>query len=696
MKKCLFACVVNILYWQAALAQTDSALVQADTTTHKIDGVTIRAYAEDRALLQTPAAVNVIDKLSLSQYNNTSILPVVNATPGVRMEERSPGSYRFGIRGSSLESPFGVRNVKAYYNDIPYTDPGGNTYLNQIGFCNIQSIEIIKGPGSSLYGAGTGGVLLINSIIPYYNGISVNYTTGSYGLSNESAEIAIGDSAFHNAIRFQHINSDGYRQQSKIDKDVASWDAVMKHNDKSESSVHFLYGSIYYQTPGGLTINEYTTDQTMSRPRTASSPGAIDSKAAIYQKTFLAGFTYMQHFGKQWSNRTTLYGDYSQQYNPNLRNYSRTSEPNFGGRTTFDFKANAGDGIVQWITGAEAQQGLAQNRTYNNITGNPQNLQSDQGINTRQIFGFTQLSWQVHKWLITGGASINQLNIDLNEPSAVAYTSQSRTFNNQIAPRAAVLYALAGSISLYATAAKGFSPPTIAELAPTGSQVNFSLNPEQGWNYEIGTRGYILHQHLFFDVSTFYFSLHDAIVQRRDSLGGDYYLNAGSTTQNGIEAYLDYKLLKNAASTIRTWDIYASYTGYRFIYNKFMQLQNDYSGKQLPGVAPGTLTAGVALQSRYGVYINANFFYSSKITLNDANTAYSNAYTLLGGKLGWRREVRRYSLDIYAGIDNALNQKYSLGNDINAVNARYYNAAPGINYFAGLSVGISGGRKANG
>ena len=60
------------------------------------------------------------------------------------MDERSPGSYRLNIRGSSLRSPFGVRNVKIYYDGIPFTDPGGNTYLNQLGFYNIQSVEILK------------------------------------------------------------------------------------------------------------------------------------------------------------------------------------------------------------------------------------------------------------------------------------------------------------------------------------------------------------------------------------------------------------------------------------------------------------------------------------------------------------------------------------------------------------------------
>ena len=72
------------------------------------------------------------------------------------MEERSPASYRMNIRGSTLRSPFGVRNVKVYLDDIPFTDAGGNTYLNQLSYYNFNSIEVLKGPGGSLYGAGTG------------------------------------------------------------------------------------------------------------------------------------------------------------------------------------------------------------------------------------------------------------------------------------------------------------------------------------------------------------------------------------------------------------------------------------------------------------------------------------------------------------------------------------------------------------
>ncbi|HLZ88338.1 MAG TPA: hypothetical protein VKQ52_13880, partial [Puia sp.] len=61
-------------------------------------------------------------------------------------------------------------------------------------------------------------------------------------------------------------------------------------------------------------------------------------------------------------------------------------------------------------------------------------------------------------------------------------------------------------------------------------------------------------------------------------------------------------------------------------------------------------------------------------------------YSLLGGRIGYRRILGKLRFDIYSVVDNAGNTKYSLGNDFNAAVGRYYNVAPGRNYFAGVSV----------
>ena len=73
--------------------------------------------------------------------------------------------------------------------------------------------------------------------------------------------------------------------------------------------------------------------------------------------------------------------------------------------------------------------------------------------------------------------------------------------------------------------------------------------------------------------------------------------------------------------------------------------------------------------------------------LNDANTAYAGHYNLMEAKIGW--EPLTYNntrLSIYTGVDNLLNEKYSLGNDLNAVGNRFYNAAAPRNYYIGVKL----------
>ena len=125
-----------------------SSFAQSLDTVRNLETVTVEGFAYNKPLKEVPAAIATLSTQDLSRFNNSSLVSAINTVAGVRMEERSPGSYRLSIRGSSLRSPFGIRNVKFYWNGLPVTDGGGNTYLNLFDNNSISKIEIIKGPGS--------------------------------------------------------------------------------------------------------------------------------------------------------------------------------------------------------------------------------------------------------------------------------------------------------------------------------------------------------------------------------------------------------------------------------------------------------------------------------------------------------------------------------------------------------------------
>jgi iron complex outermembrane receptor protein len=681
-----------LTFYCSALSAQDSVSHPFSTDssgTKPMDEVVVKAYEQNRKLTDVGAAINVVGKASLDRFGNTSILGAMNSNPGVRMEERSPGSYRLNIRGSSLRSPFGVRDIKIYWNEIPLTDPGGNTYLNELGFYNFQSIEIIKGTAGSLYGAGIGGAILINSMpAVWQKGVSADYTTGSYSANSLNVNLRLGEGDHRNVIGYSHQTSDGYRQQTQMRRDIASWETLLKASEKQTIHAYILYSDLYYQTPGALTLAEYNKDPRMARPPAGTQPGAIETKAAVYQKNFTAGFSNEYHFNSHWQNTTAVYGAYTDFTNPGIRVYEMRQEPHFGGRSVFQYKTLWGGSTLQINAGAEAQKGFFETRDYANKLGVLDTLQTDDKLNTWTYMVFAQADLQFRGgWTLTGGASFNKSSYGITRLSVRPPILHTIDFENKVAPRVSLLKKIFPGISLYASASSGFSTPTVAEVEKSNGIIGPPLQPEDGIDYEIGTRGNLFHGKLFFDVNAFFFHLRNTIVQRIDTNGVSFSINAGSTDQHGLESFVSYQLADQPHDLFSRVRIWVSHTWHDFHYGNFTQDTSNFSGHRLPSVPPQTVVAGLDMALRPGLYMNITYTYADRIALNDANSAYAGSYNLLGGRIGYRKILTGLlKLDLFAGVDNAFNTKYSLGNDINAAAGRYYNAAPGVNYFAGVSV----------
>jgi len=690
MKKITWLLLPAIFYGTIISAQeTHTPVFLTDSSdTRPLNEVVVKAYEQNRRLTEVDAPVSLVTKASLDRFSNLSILSAMNENPGVRMEERSPGSYRLNIRGSSIRSPFGVRDVKIYYNEIPLTDPGGNTYLNELGFYNFQSMEVIKGTAGSLYGAGIGGAVLINSMPSVWKkSASIDYTGGSYNTNSTNIMLHLGDGDHRTSIAFDHQTSDGYRQQTQMRRDVGSWETLLKPSDKQTIHAYMLYSDLYYQTPGGLTEAEYNTDPKMARPPVGTSPGAVQAQAAIFQKNFTAGFSNTYHFDEHWQNTTAVYGAYTDFTNPGIRVYEYRQEPHFGGRTVFQYKTWLGASLLQVNAGAEAQKGFFETRDFGNKNGTPAGLQLDDKLNNWTYMAFAQADLKLPDgWTVTGGASFNVNALNITQLNVTPPVTNQIRFNNKVAPRIALLKTILPDVSVYASASRGFSTPTVQELEKSTGVVGPPLQPENGIDYELGARGSFLHDRLFIDIDGFLFHIKDAIVQRIDSNGISYSVNAGGTNQHGIETYVSYRLVDQADGFFTNVRLFISHAWHDFHYAIFTQDTSNFSGHRLPSVAPQTIVSGLDVTLKMGLYANVTYTYTAKIPLNDANTFFSGSYDLLGGRIGYRKILaKRLRLDIYTGIENAFNTKYSLGDDFNAALNRFYNAAPTRNYFAGAS-----------
>lgn len=663
-----------------------TAHAQSDTT-KILNEVVVTAYRSNRSINFVPAAIGTIGTKELSRFNTTSFVPAVNTIPGVRMEERSPGSYRLSIRGSFLRSPFGIRNVKFYWNGLPLTDGGGNTYFNLIDNNSVSGIEIIKGPGASLYGAGTGGVVLLTSAInnakPTF---SYSAVAGSFGLfkiqgngtiiSTEKSTVALGSS-------YQQAN--GYRDHTNMKRFSTNLDWICQFNENNSLTTTFFATNLFYETPGGLTKAQFEDDPAQARPATTTSPGAVEQKTFVKNISTYIGTMFTHDWSSQWKTQVGIFTSLTSFTNPTIRNYEIRDEKNFGGRTETQGDFKTGD--VKWrlTAGAEYQYFVSPVDVFDNNAGKSGNLQTSDKLWSSGGIVFSQAEMEFQNQVfVTVGVSANFLQYKFLHTSVSPEVTQHMRFDTNYFPRIALLKRFK-TFSLFGSISSGYSPPTLAEVRPSTGSFNENLKPESGINLEMGIRGNVS-KHLSFDLVAFDFQLHQTIVIQRAPDGADYFINAGDTKQRGLESTLRWSVINGAG--IDEFKIWLSYTLNDFYFGTYVQDGVDYSNNRLTGVAPNILVLGADLVRPGGFYIHATLNYTDHLPLNDANSEFASQYFLAGTRLGLKKSTAKLKYDFFIGVDNAFNQRYSLGNDLNASGGRYYNAAPVRSYFVGLQISI--------
>jgi iron complex outermembrane recepter protein len=671
----------------------NKATVKQDSV-KQLQPVTIRAYLSEQPLLSAPASVSVINQQQLDLHPDKSFIPALNSVPGIRAEERSPGSYRLSIRGSLLRSPFGVRDVKIYYDEIPLTDAGGNTYLNAIDFNSIHNMEILKGPDGSLFGANSGGVVLLSPVNRHAdsNYVSAGLNGGSYGLLHENTALQNNSGKYQLNLNQAYESYGGYRQNSYMQRHFIQAVNRWALNDKDELRVLGFYSDLSYETPGGLTLSQYQADPQLARLPTKTIPGAIQQKAGIYQKMLLGGVVNELHLSDHLRNVLSVFGTYVDFANPFITDYENRYEGTYGFRTYFEYTGNDRKDY-KWKTnlGVEWQQTNSDINNYGNKFGVRDTAQTLDKINTNQHFFFLRYVADFYRKLhVEAALSLNFydykfLNVYPNDETS--YTD--RNFTPQLMPRVALAYQLTDNFIWRASVSRGYSTPTTAEIRPTDHAINPNLGAEYGWNYETGFRLRNKDESMFLDASVFYYHLQNAIVPRFNADETEYYINAGGTNQPGLEVYFtDWIIRENNSDFIRGLRFNESVTLDRFTFSSdYHDATNNYAGNHLTGVPEQVFVTSFQIKFPQYLYLFLEHNYTARIPLNDGNTAYAPHYNLLQAKVGWQHKFNRKSrFEIYAGADNLLNEKYSLGNDLNAVGNRYYNAAPLRNYFVGFNV----------
>ena len=682
---CFRTLLLFLLPCTCVLAQTTgSEPPKKDSIDYEINGplTTVVVYGQGTTRKDIAAPVATIFRDELRRYDQSSFLSGLNREPGVRLEERTPGSYRVAIRGASLRSPFGVRNVQVYWNGIPFGEPGGDVPLNFLDAANVDRAEIIKGPHGGFYGPGTAGTLLLSSYDmtrhhlnrPRHE-LEASLTGGSFGYLRGDVHYQVNrpDNTYAQT-RLAYQRTDGHREHTQFSRFTAQHTSVLQNNGTGSTKLHALYTKLDYELPGGLNAEQLAANRDQARP------GSVDKNASIHYHNLLFGATTNQQLGR-WRVDGTVYA--TGFYFDHPFNFDYKRETNLGGGYRLALRRRLFTNGLEFSLAREQRLQLRMSQNFTNPDGTrPGELNFADEVFSRQATNVARLVYDEGPWDLTASISSSTVDYAVDRTfDADGQTGETDYEARQPINLRAAAGRYFGKHFVYLSVADGFSPPTLEEFRTNEGSLNSELNPEIGINYEVGYNTFGFRWN--FGANLFHFALRDAITGTLGPTDRFLFQNAGRTAQTGVELSAGYSIIQKPQDNLFL-RVEANYTYYDFRYRDYERVSRNqitnFDGNRIPGAAPHTVNVELRLQA--GDF-DASLFhnYTDAIPLNDENDVFGNAYHLLRARVRYQfGKVRVFVLG-----SNLLNQEHSFGNDLNArFGARYFQPAPGRNFQLGL------------
>jgi iron complex outermembrane receptor protein len=506
--------------------------------------------------------------------------------------------------------------------------------------------------------------------------LSAGYSLASYATHEFNGRLALVGENSSNQIAIEKLSSDAYRENNQTDRLNLNYVGQML---AGRHEINFLanYTDLKAYIPSSIDLETFNNSPEKAAGNWAAIRGFED-----YQKSLL-GASAISRWKNNWKSTVGLFVQTRQ--SDELRPFNLLEEKSHyvGGR--FVVEKNLPGPLANWkimfgnetfFEGYDWSTSETENRQKAGLLSN-----NHENRNYFNLFG--QAEYQLlHQLRVSAGANLNRTWYNYTDRFlSDGDQSGKHRFRTIVSPRLALNYTLTDRQNLYAQISHGFSPPSLEEtLLPEGGR-NTGIKPETGWNYEIGSRGYLF-DGLFYDVSAYYMRISNLLVARR--VGEDAYLgiNAGKTSHPGLEYSFQYRLPSQPG-----WNhsvaVNGSFSPYSFV--DFVDGEADYSGNELTGTPRHQNNFGYQLQIRRKIDFQLNYLQVGKVPLRDDNSVYTDRYGLLSALVQYKKAVGKMVFKATAIANNITDEHYSAMVLINASSfggsaPRYYYPGTPVNF----------------
>ncbi|POK06370.1 TonB-dependent siderophore receptor [Klebsiella pneumoniae] len=655
--------------------------------------------------LDTPAAVSVVNGDEMRQAApRVNLSESLGAVPGLQVQNRQnyAQDLQLSIRGFGSRSTYGVRGLRIYVDGIPATMPDGQGQTSNIDIGSVDTIEVLRGPFSALYGNSSGGVINVTSQTgtqpPTVEASSYYGSFGAwhYGMK---ATGAVGDGSHAGDVDYtvstNRFTTHGYRDHSGARKNLANARLGVRINDVSKLTLLLNSVDIKANDAGGLTADEW-------RDNPRQSPRGDQYNTRKNTRQTQAGLRYERQLSAQDDLSVMMYA--GERETTQFQSIPRAPQlkPSHAGGVIdltrhyqgIDTRLTHRGELLVPVTltaGLDYENMSERRKGYENfvmVNGAPQ--YGEQGALRRNE---RNLMWNVDPYLQTQWQLTDKLSLDAGvRYSSVWFDSNDYYITpgngddsgdasyHKWLPAGSLKYALTDAWNVYLSAGRGFETPTINELSyrsDNQSGLNFGLKPSTNDTVEIGSKTRIGNG--LFTAALFQTNTDNEIVVDSSSGGRTSYKNAGKTRRQGMELGLDQQFGES-------WRLKAAWTWLDATYRTNVCDDASCNGNRIPGIARNMGYASFGYQPEQGWYAGSDIRYMSDIMANDENTAKAPSWTVVGLTTGYKWSYGRMDMDLFGRIDNLFDREYVGSVIVNESNGRYYEPAPGRNYGIGLNL----------
>ena len=666
----------------------------------KLDEIIVSSNYKMRYSKETATELIIpTDRLTAKNFDTYSpidLVSAINETPGVFMQSGALNTNRIVIRGVGSRTLYGTNKIRAYFNGIPITNGVGETQIDIFDPEDLQSLEIIKGPKATQYGANLGGTLLLNTMnaVVGETHFKSSLSIGSFGMIKNTIAASTSTEKFSVNLNYDYLQTNGFRENNNYDRKTLLLTSAYKFNSKNEVSVLINYVDYFAQIPSSIGKTAFDENPSQAAITWKEAQGFEDNKQ------ILTGLNFMHHFSDSFTNASSVFYTYLDHYEPRPFNILDEFTNGYGARTVFIKNFPLMKNSANLSFGGEFYKDFYNWKTIENIykenNGNGSlegQLLSDNREKRDNLNVFTTLTIPfTDKFKGQFGLNFNNTKYrfdDLyNQGIAIAITSAVRNFEPIVATNVNLLYQFNKNFNSYFNFSRGFNYPSIDETLTSDGIINNELGPEKGYNYEIGSELFLLKGKLCFRLNAYILDIDDLLVAER--VGDDQYIgrNAGKTQHKGVEVSISFTQPINRFLFISPY-LNAELTDHKFI--DFVDGDNNFSGNQLTGVPNKKVNGGIHIGFNSFI-LNTNFLHIGAIPLNDSNLIYSEKYTVFNTKLSYKKELfTKLSLEVNVGINNFTDEKYAASVLINATGfgnsePRYYYPGMPKNWFGGVKL----------